>query len=387
MADLSATLAEAFRPSPVTPEVRSRRERLCDFIRRHESRVYDVSHPRASAVRELLGWDDETMANFVESPLLCHSSPHTSMNSFAPMLAFPWVLASAVRAAESRHGVVAVHARTQCTHHDFNDTFSKPHAWWHRDAAGEVVKTHVFARVPIKYHPVLSKRVPRFDSTPLDPVDRAALDLAELATNYAYFCVIYRMYLERTANFHAEHRIIEIPIDLLNRFTIGELGLLRWYDLLADFGLSLRIERDDAPLDTLTRTEAESLAESAQPWPERAVIAPNTINFAQFYLLGLALMVGGRRMAGYVPDMNREIQTFTARVEGWRVEPPAFLPFTSIPFAEVLGLADEAARCQRDFGFSTSLPLVAAGLGGEAGIRLQALLDLDYRSLCDLSLV
>jgi hypothetical protein len=378
MTDLRQTLADAYLPRPVPADVRARRQRLCEFVRRNESHVYDVDHPRAATVRALLGWDDETMAAFVDSPLLCHSSPHAGMNSLPPMLGFPWLLGQAARAAEERHGAAAMHARTQCTHHDFNDTFSKPHAWWHRGPAGDVVKTHLFARLPIKYHPILSKAVPRLRDEPLHAVDRDAVELAELGTNYAYYCVIYRMHLERLAGFHAPHRVIEFPIDLLNRFTIEELGLLEWFDVIDGAGMHLRLERENAPMAVLSRSDAEAMAQAGRRWLDRAVIAPNMVNFTQFYLLGLALMVGGRRMAGYVPEMNAKIDKFVSGVDGWDCEPPAFLPFTNVPLVDALGLQDEAARCQREYGFPTSLPLVVSAVGADASARLAPLLDLDY---------
>ena len=387
MSDLREMLTRAFEPRPVTPDVRSRRERLREFIRAHEARVYDVTHPSASAVRTLLGWDDETMAAFVDSPLLCQSSPHAGMNSFPPMLAFPWMLGRAVQLAQERHGIPAVHLRTQCTHHDFNDTFAKPHAWWHRTPDGAVVKTHLFARMPIKYHPILSKAAPVLDHESLHRVDRDAVELAELGTNYAYYCVIYRAFLERVAGFHVPHRTVEVPIDLLNRFTINETGLLRWFDILAAAGLTLRLERDNAPMTVLTRADAEVLASMETPWPERAVIAPNRVNFAQFYRIGLSLMLGGRAMAAYVPEMNAEIDRFATEIAGWTCAPPSFFPFTRVPFVELLELEQEAARCQGEWGISTSLSLVASAVGGQAAERLEPMLAMDYGELFDRSLV
>src|SRR5579883_418058 len=331
MTDLRTTLAEAFVPRPVAPEVRALRERLCAFVRRHEARVFDVSHPRADEVRGMLGWDDETMAAFIDSPLLCHSSPHAAMNSFPPMLAFPWMLGRAVRLAEEKHGVPAVHLRTQCTNHDFNDTFAKPHAWWHRSPDGEVVKTHLFARVPIKYHPILSKAAPDLAGIPLHEVDRAAVELAALGTNYANFCVIYRNHLERLAGFHVERRLLEVPIDLLNRFTIQDVGLLEWFDVIDRAEMHLRLVVPDGPMVRLSRAEAERIARHGEPWLEQAVIAPNMVNFTQFYRLGLSLMFGGKAMAAYVPEMNEKIKVFSSGLDGWTRDAPAFVPFTGIP--------------------------------------------------------
>ncbi len=383
MSDLAGTLTDAFQPRPPSQEVRALRERLCAFIRAHEGRVFDVGHPLAPTVRTLLGWDDETMAAFTESPLLCQSSPHAAMNLFPPTLAFPWILGSAIRLAEQRHGAPAVHVRTACTHHDFNDTFAKPHAWWHRAADGEVVKTHLFARLPIKYHPMLSKAAPAIETESLHHTDRDAIELARLGTNYGYFCVIYRAYLERLAGFHQPHRLLEIPIDLLNRFTIAEAGLLAWYDTLATAGLRLRLEVADAPMAELSRETAAELAITAGAWPARAVIAPNPVNFAQFYRLGLSLMLGARAMAAYVPDMNVTIEKLVTAWPGWACEPPAFIPFTRVPFVALLGLDDEAARCERAWGISTSLPLVVSALGAQTSTRLAAMLTADYGELFD----
>lgn len=387
--DLRAMLSDRFQPRPVTAEVRVSRQSLCDFIRRHEDRVFDVSDPRAARVRALLGWDDETMAAFIDSPLLCQSSPHAGMNSFPPMLAFPWILGKAVELAERRYQATAVHLRTQCTHHDFNDTFAKPHAWWHRTQAGDVVKTHLFKRLPIKYHPILSKPFPVLDHGVLHPADRDAVELAELGRNYAYYCVIFRARLERLAGFHVPHRTIEVPIDVLNRFTIRQIGLLPWFNILASAGMGLRQEAADAPMAELTMAQARDLAdqadraEEAASWPERALIAPNLVNFAQFYRLGLSLMLGGRAMAGYVPEMNSAIAAFTTRLESWSCEPPAFMPFTRVPFVELLELDQEAAACQRQWGIASSLSLVVSALGEMVSTRLEPMLDMSYDEIFD----
>jgi hypothetical protein len=345
--------------------------------------VFDVDHPRALEVRTLLGWDDETMATFTESSLVCQSSPHAAMNLFPPTLAFPWILGNAVRLGEQRYGMPAIHLRTACTHHDFDDTFSKPHAWWHRAPDGEVVKTHLFIRQPIRYHPILSKAPPAIETASLHPTDRDAIELARLGTNYAYFCVIYRAYLERRAGFHQPHRLIEAPIDLLNRFTIAETGLLPWFDANAAAGMRLRVEVEDAPMAELTREDAVELARTPQAWPARAVIAPNPVNFAQFYRLGLSFMVGARAMAAYVPTMNAKIGKLVSPWPGWACAPPAFLPFTRIPFVTLLGLEDEAARCEREWGISTSLPLIVSALGAEVAARLAPMLSMEYGELFD----
>lgn len=387
MSDLHDKLVESYRPRPVTPQVRALRQRLCTFIRRHEARVFDVSHPRAGEVRAMLGWDDETMSAFIDSPLLCHSSPHAAMNSFPPMLAFPWLLGRAAALAEAEHGAPAVHVRTQCTHHDFNDTFAKPHAWWHRGLDGEIVKTHLFARVKMKYHPILCKPVPDLSATPMHEVDRAAVELASLATGYAGFCVIYRNHLERACGFHIERRLFEVPIDLLNRFTIEDVGLLGWYDRIDLAEMHLRLVVQDAPMRRLSRAEAESMAERAQPWPEQAIIAPNMVNFTQFYRFGLSLMFGGRAMAAYVPDMNEKIRVFSSELEGWDAEAPAFVPFTHVPFVDILGIQEEAELCQKEYGIATSLPLVASAFGPQVGTALEVLLGTEYGELYDATLI
>jgi hypothetical protein len=387
MPDLRRILVDAYAPRPVEPDVRALRERLCEFVRRNEAHVFDVSHAKADRVRSMLGWDDETLAAFVDSPLVCHSSPHAAMNSFPPMLAFPWILGRAAALAEEKHGAPAVHLRTQCTHHDFNDTFAKPHAWWHRGPDGEVVKTHLFARVPIKYHPILAKAAPRLADVVMDPVDRAAVELAELGTTYANFCVIYRNHLERVAGFHVERRLVEIPIDLLNRFTVQDVGLLPWFDVIDRADMGLRLVVADAPMETLSRAEAERIADRGEPWLKQAVIAPNMVNFTQFYRLGLSLMLGGRAMAAYVPDMNEKIRAFSSGLDGWRCEAPAFVPFTGIPFVDLLSIQDEAALCQKEYGIATSLPLVVSTFGPRVAPMLETLLDQDYGTLYDESLI
>lgn len=387
MTDLSEVLIQAFRRRPAISDIRFRRQRLCEFIRAHEARVFDVCHPRASEVRELLGWDDETMAAFVTSPLLCHSSPHAAMNSFPPTLAYAWILGRAVHLAENLHGYPAVHVRTQCTHNNFYDTFTKPHAWWHRTPEGTVVKTQLFSRRSIKDHPILSKPAPALDAGSLHAVDRAAVELARLATNYAYFCVIYGLYLERALDFHVPHRLLELPIDLLNRFTIAESGLMPWFDAVTAAGQNLRIERDNAPMSILTRPEARVLADSADRWLKPAVVGSNQVNIAQCYLLGISLMIGGPKMARYIPEINPWIAAFTDGNPAWACEQPELVPVTQVPMVELLGCEREAAYTMREWGISTSLSLIASAElmasaeAGGAAAMLTPMLTTDYARL------
>lgn len=381
MTDLREVLTQALQPCPVTADVHSRRQRLCEFIRANEARVYEVSHPRASEVRDLLGWEDETMAAFVSSPLLCHSSPHAAMNQFPATFVYSWILGRAVSLAQEQHGCPAVHVRTQCTHNDFYDTFTKPHAWWHRAPDGAIVKTHLFARRPIKDHPVLSKPVPVLEHGSLHAVDRAAVELASLATNYAYYSLIYVLSLERALGFHVPGRLLEIPIDLLNRFTISESGLVPWFDAVTAAGQRLRVERDNAPMDILARPEAEELASSAGSWLEPAVVGSNQVNIAQIYQLGISLMIGGPKMAKYIPEMNPWIAGFAAEIAGWSCEQPELVPVTRVPVTELLGLDQEAAYSMREWGISTSLSLVASARRESVAAMLEPMLTTDYARL------
>src|SRR6266542_1649371 len=153
------------------------------------------------------------------------------------------------------------------------------------------------------------------------------------------------------------------------------------------YGRSLRIERPDGRLSKMTRHDAESAARLGEDRFQLAVIATNTVNIFQAYLLGISLMLGGRRMAKYVPGMNRDIQKFALHRDEWKYHEPAFLPFTAIPVSEALNLVDEADRCQAEFGFRTSLPLVASAWEGQAAARLDSLLSMDFKLLFDEDLV
>lgn len=380
-------LTRAYTPRDVTSDVRACRQGLCDYIRKHEARVFDVADPRAETVRALLGWDDETMSAFIGSPLVCNSSPHTGMNMFPPTFAYVWIMYRAARLAEERYGAPAVHLRTQCTHHDFYDTYSKPHAWWHRAADGAVVKTQLFTRRPIKDHPNFSKPVPAVDLTELHPLDRSAVELARLGTNYPHYCMIYDAVVERAMGFHLPHRTVELPIDLLNRFTIAQTGLLPWFDMMAGADQPLRVERPNASMSILTRAEAETLATTGEDWLSRAVIGTNRVNIAQFYRLGLALMIGGPKMAVYIPQMNGWINSFAGESGNWTCETPSFMPVTEDPVVELLGIAEEAARCEREWGISTALSPVATTFGERAADLLEPMLEMDYAELFDFSLV
>jgi hypothetical protein len=199
--------------------------------------------------------------------------------------------------------------------------------------------------------------------------------------------MIYDAVVERAMGFHLPHRTVELPIDLLNRFTIAQTGLLPWFDMMAGADQPLRVERPNASMSILTRAEAETLATTGEEWLSRAVIGTNRVNIAQFYRLGLALMIGGPKMAVYIPEMNGWINSFAGESDNWTCERPSFMPVTEDPVVELLGIAEEAARCEREWGISTALSPVATTFGERAADLLEPMLAMDYAELFDFSLV
>src|SRR5262249_41911321 len=154
------------------------------------------------------------------SPLLTHSSPHTSMNAFPPMLTYPWIQRCIQTLAELPGGGRAVHIRTLVMHNNLGDLRWRPYAWWHRGAAGEIVKTGFFSRSHVARRQVLlAQPPPQVEASACAPSDREALALARHGRNHAYFAAIYRLHLERVAGFHLPHGTIEVPLNVLNAFT------------------------------------------------------------------------------------------------------------------------------------------------------------------------
>jgi hypothetical protein len=360
------------RPSPATTsDERRRRERLGRYLRRVEATVHGAHGEDREEIRRLLGWDDASLHAFVDADVVVHTSPHASMNAFAPMFAFPWL--AAALASSCATPARAVHLRTIVTHNNLGDLRWRPYAWWHRGGDGSVVKTSLFSRSSKSRHDVLlSKPIPRLDLSACATIDRDAAALAGHARNYAYFCVVYRSFVERHAGLHGSRPLIEAPIDLLNAFSLDEDGIARWAAALSRAGLTFRTTDAGGRLVALADPRAADLARPGA----RPLLCPNAINIAQSYLLGVSTVIGAERMSQYVPQMASVVDRFMGHL-GSSYRPPRFVGCTDADLRAVLEHDAETVARLADDGLREALPVGAADIGPRVADNLDRLLAAD----------
>lgn len=366
---------------PPSHAVRRNRERLCEFIRTVEGEVFVADVETRGALRKLLGWDDETFHSFITSPLLTHSSPHTGMNAFPPMLTYPWIQRCIQTLAPPGPGR-AVHLRTLVMHNNLGDLRWRPYAWWRRSRSGAVVKTSLFSRGhAVRRRVLLAQPVPQIDPSDCVASDRDALALARHARNYAYFSAIYRMSIERLAGFHLPHGTIEVPLNILNAFTFTQESLEHWL-AVTQATSERRVRKIDAAgaLVDLTRDEAATLTAHVRELENFSVICSNAQSFAQVYQFGITTMVGAEKMARYLEPMNAEVATLHGRI-GWSYPFPEFIPITRIPDELVAPPDEPSRRALRDFEIKGALSICVADHGEGLAARLDALLSQRYAEL------
>lgn len=381
------TLAEALAvPGPLGPpaaEVRGERARLAELLRRVEGRLFDAQGEALAEVRRLLGWDDDTLAAFVDSPLLAHSSPHTGMNFFPPMMCYAWAQRRLLERAESLAGAAGgrgLHLRTLVMHNNLGDLRYRPYAWWHRAADGRVVKTSLHSRGhAARRKALLALPPPRIDLDGCHPADREALAAARPGRTYATFALLYRMHLERRAGFHRPGGTIEVPLDLLAGFTFERESLEGWAAALAEVSPKrLRAPDERGELAELGPREIAARAGRTGEVDRFPLVCPNFLHFAQVYRLGVTSMLGAEKMARYVAPMNELIAAFFERLGRPCPPPPRLIPVTRIPVAEVLPLDEPGRRALAESGLAQSLPIAVADHGAALAERLDALLGRDY---------
>jgi hypothetical protein len=355
-------------PSPATSDERRRRERLGQFLRRAETTVHGARGKDREELRRLLGWDDESLHAFVGADVVVHTSPHASMNAFAPMFAFPW-LAAELASSSLR----AVHLRTIVTHNNLGDLRWRPYAWWHRGRDGLVVKTSLFSRSSkTRHHVLLAQPVPSVDLPACAGIDRDAAELADHARNYAYFCVIYRSFVERHGGLHGSRPLIEAPIDLLNCFSLHEDGIARWAAALAQSGLTFRTTDAGGRLVELADPRNAALGQPGV----RPLLCPNEINLAQSYLLGVSTVIGAERMSQYVPRMTELIDRFMDHL-GSSYRRPKFAGCTDARLGEALEHDPATLARLADDGLREALPVGVGDAGRRVADNLGRLLAAD----------
>ncbi|MFD0883330.1 hypothetical protein ACFQ08_01990 [Streptosporangium algeriense] len=370
------TLAQVLRrlvpAGPPGQEVRARRQELADFVRAAESRVFTAPASVADRLRSLLGWDDQTLHDFVESPMVVHSSTHASMNAFAPMLTFPWFCLRVASLAAVPQGSRPIHLRTQVTHNNISDNRWKPHIWWRYTATGHLARTQIFSRNRRNEHQILlCQPVPGIGEGDLSEIDSEAVALAAHSTNFAYHTLLYRMAIERHLGMHDAGGTLEVPLDMLNAFSLRGDACSRWRQALDDLGLELRVIGDDLELhtaspETSVRPEATEVATTC--------FCPNYVNLAQAYRMGLSVTMGAEKMTGYLDEMHDVVSKFFALIGEDHVF-PQFLGVSGVDLEELAPLPEGLRQEINRAGGRPSLPLYAGVFGEELLPRLDRALD------------
>ncbi|WP_433261016.1 hypothetical protein ACQPZF_25690 [Actinosynnema sp. CS-041913] len=358
--DALSRFAPAGEPSS---DERDRRRQLADFVRSVEARVWSGPASQLERLRRTLGWDDESLHAFIDTPMIVHSSTHVSMNAFAPMMTFPWFC---LRTTEFGRGPrPAVHLRTQVTHNNLSDSRWKPHIWWRVTADHRPTRTRLFSRGPRFEHQILlGQPVPDLPDDLCDS-DAEAVDLARHATNFAYFAMVYRMELERRAGLHSPGGTVEVPIDLVNAFSLAGGAARRWQQAMRAMGLALRgVDAENK----LYEVAADDVV--VDPSDVRStLICPNYLNVGQAYRLGVSVSIGAEKMSAYLAEMNGVITTFAKRI-GETVGVPQFLGVSRFD-VDRLALLPEPWWERLGQQGRSSLPLVVA----QHGPALPGLLD------------
>ncbi|MER5968934.1 hypothetical protein ABT112_04155 [Streptomyces sp. NPDC002055] len=375
-----AALLGAFRPAgPPGMEVRERRSRLADFVRAAEPRFHRAPQSDRERLRRLLGWDDASLHRFVEAPMVVHSSTHASMNAFAPMVAFPWFALRIMTEAAGRADAGGhTHLRTLLTHNNLSDNRWKPHVWWRLDDRGRLVRHQLFSKQPrFKHRILLRQPVPDLSGTAADgfcEADREAVGLARYTTNFAYFATVYRLALERRTELHVPGGTVEIPVDMMNAFSLGGKAFPRWREALYDQGLVLRRAGGDDELHALDRNAAAG-CDAPDPLHVRSTLfCPNYINVGHAFRMGLSVSMGADRMASYEADMSGVLSTFF-RAIGEDVPFPQFLGVSGIDLERLLPLPDSLTARLVEEGGKPSLPLYVAVHGDRLRPALDAALS------------
>jgi hypothetical protein len=371
------TIAEPLgRPSEI---IRQNRLRLCDFIRSVESHVFQATDSERHQIRRLLGWDDDTFENFIESPLLAHSSPHASMNAFPPMLIYPWIQASIQRLSGNESSKKPVHLRTMVTHNNLGDLRWRPYAWWHRGRDGKARKIALFSRNrKTRHKTLLSQPVPDIDLSNCNDLDREAISLANRSTCYAYFCIIYRALLERRAGLHEPNGTIEVPLNIINALTFKRERLDEWLDWAQSMpSIKIKTLNSDGELAEISKAECEAYTTNLSDLRGFPVLCSNYANFAQVYQFGITTMIGAEKMAHYVEQMNEIICDLQNRC-GWHYPYPLFIPITRADTETIKPDDEPSRRFLESYGISVTLPIAVADYGASIRDRLDRLLDSEY---------
>lgn len=221
-------------------------------------------------------------------------------------------LCQALAESAASRGIPATHLRTLVTHNNLSDNRWKPHVWWCLDSGGDVRCTRLFSKSRSREHQaLLCQPVPAISPGGLAGLDLPAVRLAGHATSYAYFAILYRLVLERALGFHSPDGTVEIPIDLVNAFSLRGTED-SWPQALYDMGLPLRRV---TPAGELVGSPDASVIAGAGPLSIRdTLVSHNFINVGLAFRLGLSVTMGAEKMTAYEAEMNEVLADFFTRI-------------------------------------------------------------------------
>lgn len=274
-----------------------------------------------------------------------------------------------ILAGKQPDGTPAVHLRTQVTHNNLSDSRWKPNIWWRITSSGELSRTQLFSQGSrCKHQVLLCQCVPEM---PVDlcESDAEAVALARYATNFAYFSMIYRIALKRRAGLHTPNGTVEIPIDLMNVYSLADDAVGVWGQAMEYMGLTLRVIGLDNQLHEL---RGNLLMNAVDPLDVRSTpVCPNYLSIGQAYRLGISVTMGAEKMSMYLAEMNDVITAFLARI-GETCRTPQFVGVSQVDINRLAPLPD--SQIPRKHGKS-SLPLLAAHHGAALRGQLDKALD------------
>ncbi|MEU6611604.1 hypothetical protein ABZ922_42470 [Streptomyces shenzhenensis] len=277
------------------------KQAFIDHVRRGRSSLLRPDAP-AEAVDEalaVLGLDDASLARWSVSESVLVSLPHASPNVFDPRMRVGWYAATAQR----RDPRPNHHLRVVLTHINFSDLGWRPYAWWYLGDDGKVHCHRQFSRNKKHKHVTVASRPP-LEEVPeaVTGTDLAASRIARWGADLAVSYMLVTAVIERAAGMVSAPTATYLPLPVLISFvqahtedppaTAGPPGgsLASWCTLLTERADGRRVGPDGVLVECPAR---------------QATVFDNYSNLAALSVLGAPQVLGGTKMAGYWPNVQR----------------------------------------------------------------------------------
>jgi hypothetical protein len=283
----------------------------------------------AATALSLLGLDDAALDHWATAAAPLVSLPHASPNVFFPRALVGWFASKLMRGTDQHHIRIAL------THVNFSDLGWRPYAWWYLDQAGTLRCHRVFSRNKKRKHVVVASQ-PALGAQPegMAGADRRAAQAAAMGADLAASYQLITAVTERAAGLAPAGRTTYLPLTALVSFarelaaerslpgsggsdggTGGSGGAGAWCSALLDGARGRRVGADGALRDCPARD---------------ADVFDNYSNLAALCLLGRTCVLGGKKMAGYWPEVRAVIGRYGQSAPGDMTEPEVLV----VPEAE-----------------------------------------------------